>query len=169
MPMIPFMERFPDLGARETRSVTVSGRTDLPDGEYGFLEVYCDEPGCDCRRVMIDVLRADTEWSKIWATINYGWESLEFYKKWGGSTMNPANSKGPFLDPLNPQTSYSSTLLNLFCLLLKSPDYAQRIQTHYQIFRQTVDQDHAAEKIQHASPNRRKPLRRTRRRSKARR
>lgn len=169
MPMVPFMERFPDLAARETRSVTVSGRTDLPDGEYGFLELYCDEPGCDCRRVMIDVLRADTEWNKIWATINYGWESLEFYKKWGGSSVTAANSKGPFLDPLNPQTPYSSALLNLFRLLLESPGYAQRIQTHYQIFRQTVDQDPVDETVQHGTPNRRKPLRRSQRRSKTRR
>src|SRR5437879_56537 len=33
MPMVPFMERFPELGARETRSVTVTQRQDLPDGE----------------------------------------------------------------------------------------------------------------------------------------
>ena len=66
MPMIPFMERFPELGVRETRSVTATCQQDLPDGEYGFLELYCDEPGCDCRRVMIDVLRPETGWSKIW-------------------------------------------------------------------------------------------------------
>ena len=82
MPMIPFAERFPELGARETRSVTAIHRPDLPDGEYGFLELYCDEPGCDCRRVMIDVLPPETGWSKIWATISYGWESLDFYRKW---------------------------------------------------------------------------------------
>src|SRR6266581_1506064 len=84
MPMIPFIERFPDLGGRETRSVTATQRPDLPDGEYGFVELYCDEPGCDCRRVTIDVLRPETGWSKIWATISYGWESLDFYRTWGG-------------------------------------------------------------------------------------
>jgi hypothetical protein len=105
MPMIPFMERFPDLAARETRSVTVSGRIDIPDGEYGFLESFCDEPGCDCRRVMIVVLRSDTELNKIWASINYGWESVEFYKRWGGSWVTAPNSQGPFLDP--PESSDS--------------------------------------------------------------
>ena len=39
MPMTPFFERFPELGARETRSVTVAGRNDLPDGDYGFIEL----------------------------------------------------------------------------------------------------------------------------------
>jgi len=27
----------------------------IPDGEYGFVELYCDEPDCDCRRVVIDI------------------------------------------------------------------------------------------------------------------
>jgi hypothetical protein len=47
-PMTPFMKRFPQLAASETRSVTVTGRDDLPDGEYGFIEFYCNEPQCDC-------------------------------------------------------------------------------------------------------------------------
>ena len=50
MPMTPFMERFPELGACETRSVTIANRDDLPNGEYGFIELYCNEPDCDCRR-----------------------------------------------------------------------------------------------------------------------
>jgi hypothetical protein len=114
MPMIPFMERFPEVGARETRSVTVPQRQDLPEGEYGFVELYCDESACDCRRVMIDVLRPETGWSKVWATISYGWESLDFYRQWGGAGSDPVQIKGPYLDPLNPQTKYSSALLNLF-------------------------------------------------------
>jgi hypothetical protein len=141
MPMTPFMERFPELGARETRSVTVTDRQDLADGEYGFLEFYCNEPGCDCRRVMIDVLRPETGWSKIWATISYGWESLDFYKKRGGPFIDPGEIKGPHLDPLNPQTKYSSALLNLFRLLLQSPDYVSRLKRHYEMFRATVERN----------------------------
>src|ERR1022692_1671439 len=91
MPMTPFMERFPDVGARETRSATVTQRQDLPDGEYGFLELYCDEPGCDCRRVTICVLRPETGWSKIWATISYGWESVDFYREWRGPQRSHRN------------------------------------------------------------------------------
>src|SRR2546426_1807799 len=101
---------------------------ELPDGDYGFIELYCDEPGCDCRRVMIDVLRPETGWSEIWATISYGWESLDFYRKWGGAASDPIEMKGPYLDPLNPQTTYSSALLNLFRFLLQSPDYVQRLK-----------------------------------------
>ena len=142
MAMTPFMQRFPELGARETRSVTVPPRQSLPQGEYGFVELYCDEPGCGCRRVMIDGLRPETGGSKIWATISYGWENLDFYRKWGGAGSDPIEIKGPYLDPLNPQTKYSSALLNLFRFLLQSPEYVERLKRHYHMFRESVDNGH---------------------------
>jgi len=112
MPMTPFFQRFPERGVRETRSVTITGRNDLPDGDYGFIELYCDEPHCDCRRVMVVVLRPDTGWNKFWATINYGWESREFYLRWAGAPQGDRGPwEGPFLDPLATQTRYAPALL----------------------------------------------------------
>src|SRR5450759_1639168 len=99
--MVPFVERFLELGARETRSVGIRYVENLADGEYGFFELYCNEPGCDCRRVTIDVLRPETGWRKIWATISYGWETLDFYANWGGHHGDPVEMKGPILDHLN--------------------------------------------------------------------
>ncbi len=139
MPMIPFIERFPEVGALETRSVTVLPGQDLPEGQYGFVELYCDEPSCDCRRVIIDVLRPETGWSKVWATIGYGWESSDFYRKWSRGRGDPAEMQGPYLDPFNPQTKYSPALLNLFRVLVKSPEYVTRLQQHYRMFRESVD------------------------------
>lgn len=137
--MIPFTERFLELGARETRSVTVTGQPDLPDGDYGFLELYCNEPGCDCRRVTISVLRPETGWSKVWATISYGWESVDFYEKWGGRHSDPVEMQGPCLDTFNPQTQYSPALLKVFRVLLQSPDYVERFKRHYRMVRDSVD------------------------------
>jgi len=97
MPMVPFIERFPELGTRETRTVTIPPGHELPSGEYGFMELYCDEPGCDCRRVTIKVLRPDTGWGKAWATISYGWERQDFYRRWSGAS-DPAEMQGPTLD-----------------------------------------------------------------------
>jgi hypothetical protein len=141
MPMSPFLDRFPELGARETRSLKVTGAPDLPDGEYGFLEMYCDEPGCDCRRVTIAVLRPETEWSKIFATIAYGWESADFYRAWGPH-CDPAEMQGPALNPLGPQSKYSPALLDLFRSLIQSPEYVERLKRHYIMFRETVDREH---------------------------
>jgi hypothetical protein len=149
MPMIPFMEKFPALAARETRSLLVRGREDLPDGDYGFLELYCDEPGCDCRRVMIAVARDDPGGPRILANINYGWESPDFYKQWGGRDLHLP--QGPFLDPMNPQSKCARTLLKLFQFVLQSPEYIPRLQRHYQMFREKVD----AEKMRKNKPSRR--------------
>jgi hypothetical protein len=139
MPMTPFMEKFPDLGRRETRSILVPPGQDLPSGEYGYIEFYCNEPGCDCRRATIIVLRPDTGWNKPWATISYGWESLEFYNKWGGAHSDPAEMQGPHLDPLNVQTEYAPALLDLFRWVLQSPEYVERLKRHYRMFRDTVE------------------------------
>lgn len=72
MPMVPFYSEFRDLAFREMHVVGVFGRESLPAGEYGLLEFYCDERGCDCRRVILHVLRSDTG-RQVWASINFGW------------------------------------------------------------------------------------------------
>lgn len=140
--MTPFVERFPELGARETRSMTVTGRDDLPDGEYGFIELYCNEPHCDCRRVMVVVLRPQTGWKQFWATINYGWESREFYLQWAGAPKGDQGPwEGPFLDPLATQSRYAPALLELFKSLLQSPAYVERLKSHYPLFRAAVEKN----------------------------
>jgi hypothetical protein len=137
MPMTPFYTRFLELAFREMRFVTLLGRVDIPDGEYGFLELYCDEEGCDCRRVMIMVIRKDTK-DKVWATINYGWEDLKFYMKWIKSPDEEKVLKGPCLDLLNPQTKYSDVLLECFELVLKDKGYIDCLRRHYEMFKRAA-------------------------------
>ena len=49
MPYSLFHGRFPDVAERETRTVTVIDSSDfnLPPAHYSFLEMFCDEPGCE--------------------------------------------------------------------------------------------------------------------------
>jgi hypothetical protein len=166
MPMSLFMERFPEVGARETRSAKITQQRDLPDGEYGFLEFYCDEPGCDCRRVMFQVLRPETGRSKVWATIGYGWESPDFYRRWSTAGCDPIEMKGPSLDPLNAQSQYSSALLDLFRFVLESTEYVERLKRHYRMFRDSVEKGYGRQGSLEAKPieNKRKLLRDLRRR-----
>ena len=140
MPMTPFVERFPELGPRETRSATITGRDDLPEGDYGFFELYCNEPHCDCRRVMVVVLRPETGWNKFWATINYGWESREFYLQWAGAPEeDPGPWEGAWLDPLSAQSRYAPALLELFKFVLPALGYVERLKSHYRMFRAAVE------------------------------
>lgn len=135
MPMIPFATRFPDLALRETRSVEVRGRPDLPDGDYGFIELYCNEDPCDCRRVIIQVVSRATG-DKVLATIGYGWEPVAFYKKsLHGDRELAKDCKGPSLDPINAQSQFAPALLKLFRIVLQGAEYAQRLERHYRLFK----------------------------------
>jgi hypothetical protein len=134
MPMSPFVSRFPALAGDETRVVTIVKHNEIPPGEYAFVEWYCDEKGCDCRRVLIQVLEQNSG-SKIWATINYGWESLGFYEKWTSSRSLAKDMAGPMLDRINPQTQHSSAFLTLFKVLLLNEGYVERLKEHYALFK----------------------------------
>lgn len=147
MPMIPFYIKFPSLAPKETRSITVKGGTDLPDGEYGFIELYCDEVDCDCRRVVIDVM-SPTTGAKTWATINYGWEEQGFYERWLGNKEDAVDCKGPSLDPINPQTEYSPVLLMMFEYLLEDEAYVERLKRHYYMFKGAIYEEYRTKKKQ---------------------
>jgi len=134
MPMSPFVSRFPALAGDETRVVIIVKHEEIPPGEYAFVEWYCDEKGCDCRRVLI-LVRELTSGSKVWATINYGWEDLGFYEKWTHSRSLAKDMAGAMLDTINPQTRYSSAFLTLFKELLQDEEYVERLKQHYALFK----------------------------------
>lgn len=140
MPMTGFFIHFPDIAFKETRVVTTRGRPDLPDGEYGFLELYCDEVDCDCRRVMINVVSKDAGPQHL-ATINYGWEPLEFYEKWARNKEIAVDMAGAELDMLNHQTEYAPALLRLFEFLLQDEAYVERLKRHYWMFKAKLQKD----------------------------
>ena len=54
----PFSEYFPKIAEEETRVITILPDTNqlLPVGQYVFLEMFCNEPDCDCRRVYFYVI-----------------------------------------------------------------------------------------------------------------
>lgn len=81
MPFQMFHDLFPDLAEREMRCVIALEHTEggLPPGEYYFHEMFCNEHGCDCRRVfffVVSSVRKDVE-----TVIAWGWEKPDFYAK----------------------------------------------------------------------------------------
>lgn len=70
--MVPLFARFPEIAARETRVIQVRiSQRGLPTGNYGFLESYCNDPACDCRRALIQVTE-ERQPTEILATLNVG-------------------------------------------------------------------------------------------------
>src|SRR5260221_3862209 len=85
--MTPFHSLFPELAQREVRCLHLGPSPgsepqttpQLPPDEYAYIEFYCEDPGCDCRRVFFHVIRK-AEPDKVLASM-YGWEKESFYLK----------------------------------------------------------------------------------------
>ena len=79
-----FQDLFPDIAKNETRTVTLTrDYLSLPAGDYTYFEMFCDEPGCDCRRVFLQVVCNAIQEDPL-AVIAYGWEMREYYVNWFG-------------------------------------------------------------------------------------
>jgi len=141
MAFVPLFEYCPELAKRETWTITQRhDQPNLPADSYGLLELYCDEPGCDCRRVMFHVVSKRHERPE--ALIGWGWESLDFYRNWftGGTEREIRAMKGPDLEPFFQQGPHSEALLDLLKrLLLTDPAYIECIKRHYEAFRRAID------------------------------
>jgi hypothetical protein len=127
MPMSDFFCAFPKLAETELRNFTIGpgSGSDLPAGRYGFLEAYCDEKGCDCRRVVIAVFSEEER--DFVAHINLGFNSED-------------EMAGPFLDPLNPQGPHAEELLAFFTdIINRDPAYLARLQRHYVQFKERIE------------------------------
>ena len=139
-----FHELCPEVGLRETRTVALPANSDLglPADNYAFLEMYCSETGCDCRRVYFQVVAASNP-AVVLAVISWGWETLAFYRKWGhypGAEKDAKEMKGPVLALMNKQSELAPALLELAKgTLLSSPEYVERIKRHYKLFREIID------------------------------
>ncbi|MHB8547490.1 MAG: hypothetical protein ACYDAJ_12075 [Nitrosotalea sp.] len=135
--MVPFWEKFPEIAANETRGVIITNeKTGLPLGHYYFLESFCNDKKCDCRRVFINVEHD----RRILTTIGYGWESIEFYKKWFGTKGSEKAEiirciKGPVTEFCRG-TQYEKKLLDFFRdFLINDPVFMERLKKHYKLFK----------------------------------
>lgn len=132
--MIAFHTVCPEVAAKETRSVAVGGAPNLPAGEYAFIEFYCEDLGCDCRRVFIEVIGRHGQ-NQVLASINFGWEKESFYRK-----RMPWDPKAPrevvsgALDPINAQSAHSHGLLELFQQHVLDGPYRMRLKQHERLF-----------------------------------
>ncbi len=141
MPYEPFYNYFPQIAENQTRVITLFNKTDfkLPAGEYAFIELYCNEKGCDCRRVMFNVFY---DRKQVAAVIAYGWETPEFYAQWmGDDDPNVIEElKGPTTSMLGPQSDKAGQILGMFeKLVLTDQKYIERIKEHYRLFRDRID------------------------------
>ncbi len=121
MIMETFHTLCPEVGSREYWSVELPRRRgSLPAGEYGFVELYCNDPGCACRNVHLNVIGGKP--ARHLATINFSLDPDGF---------QDLRLERSFLDPLNVQSEHSSVLLEVFRdHLLPTPEFLARLERH---------------------------------------
>ena len=122
--MEPFQQIFPkSLDPIKTLTLTRRSGT-IPKGTYGFIECYCTEPGCDCRRVMVLVLN---EKMKQKGVICLGFDQ-------------DGPMDGPFLEPSASKVAYAGELLEYFVKTLNAdPGWLDLIYRQYRAVRELVD------------------------------
>jgi hypothetical protein len=126
---------FPDLGDNDIRKIILQKDTfGLPKGKYYLLESYCTDRKCDCRKVMINVVNAESP-QEILATIGFGWETAEYYTKWFGDKKTGEQMVGSYLEPGCIQTSDSEKYLKLTENSLKDKSYIALLIKHYEDFK----------------------------------
>jgi hypothetical protein len=142
MPYSPFDEHFLELASKETRILTMlpGNLSGLPADAYLFRELYCNDRGCDCRRVFFSVFSEKHE--RELAIVAYGWETKAFYAKWMGNDdlATLVELQGPILNLGSPQSALAPKILELTKeVLLKDPAYVDRLKRHYALFRKKID------------------------------
>jgi hypothetical protein len=138
--MIPFDDLCPEEAAQRILVIrSIEPGQPLPVGEYGFFEFYCEEDGCDCRRVLLEVHSPQIP-GEILATINYGWESVQFYsRRLGGDTKSGREITQGSLDPLNANSDLAEAVLDAFRgTLRQNPQFVENFKAHYGLFKQTL-------------------------------
>jgi SEC-C motif len=129
--MLPFDTVFSETAKNDARAYESDGRSGVPKGWYIFRELYCNEPACDCRRVIVHVTSAEKR--KVIASVSYAFED-----------QKPPFDDEPrfFLDPLNPQSRDSDSFLQIFQgLIAKDPTYHEQFERHYKMWKQVVDDE----------------------------
>jgi len=141
--MTPLHSLLPDLAFREVCCLYVqtppgAPPAGLPAGQYAFIELYCSDLSCDCRRVFIQVIERNHQ-DNVFASINFGWEKEAFYRKrlpWDPDAPR-AIVRGS-LDPMNEQSEYAEELLELFKRRVLDEPYRLRLRRHWQLFREEL-------------------------------
>lgn len=139
MPFESLYNDLPHLALNETKAVNLplaDNEFGLPAGFYLFVEMFCNEKDCDCRKVIFSVFQ--NKQKDPWAYISYGWESESFYKKWLRSDDKALARQlmKPSLSLMAPQSVYARKILGLFNkMLLPQTSYLAKVKEHYKLFR----------------------------------
>jgi hypothetical protein len=123
-----FNSLFPEVAKKETLVVQTEDDA-LPNGNYAFLECFCDNLGCPCASVTLDVIaldNSDPKNSKKITAINFSWEE-------------PLSKNNPSLHEEADQSHLAQAALTVFSHLVENNGYiADKFKNHYAMVRRHI-------------------------------
>ncbi len=137
---MPFAAEFHKMAVKETQvfqKVTIANQF---YEELAFINMYCDQEDCDCRRATIFVDDLCGKFTIPLAVISYGWEPLSFYKKWGPLMDNRTlkNFKGPAIDWGHQQSNPHPDFVALFKKQLQDENFKQLFPQQYARYKNRI-------------------------------
>jgi len=146
MPYTVFHEKFSEIEKEETQSLIAIADPELPEGNYALVEAYCDEVGCDCRRVFFNIYSERR--NEVVAVIAYGWENRKFYADWFGDNDPQIidDLKGPALNLASHQSELAPILLDKIKYVLNDRNHIERIKRHYRMFKDFIEKENRTAK-----------------------
>jgi len=121
------------------RSVVIADDPHLPSGEYSFIDTYCTDNTCDCRKTIIQIFHE----KKHVSTVSYGWENPKFYLRWLKNTKDrelAEEMSGLSIDYSSPDRVSPEGILLLVNHLLDEK-WISILKENYRLIRKTVKPD----------------------------
>lgn len=122
--------------AHQVRHINITQSPMVPDGDYKFIDMYCVDPECDCRKTIIYVYRNNIHVSAI----SFGWESPDYYQKWAGRRDDDQaglEMSGASIDMNSPNRVSPKGMLDFFNALLNE-EWIGKFKTHYAAVKKKV-------------------------------
>lgn len=123
----------------QVRTVVIADAPYLPSGEYTFIDTYCGDNTCDCRRTIIQIFHD----KKLVSVVSFGWESPKFYLRWLNSTKDRKladEMSGLTIDFSSPDLVSPKGILLLVNHLLDEK-WISMLKENYRLIRETDKPD----------------------------
>jgi len=120
-----------------SRSATLQGHPALPSGRYEFIDLYCTDTSCDCRKTIFHIHHEGQHVS----TVNFGWEDEIFYLKWMGAGSDDEMAKdmsGWSSDFMSPDRLPPEEIIEWMESLMDD-HWLAKIKKHYRMVRKAQD------------------------------
>ena len=136
----PFIPAGELLGPEcQVRTVVLAADPYLPSGAYTFLDTYCTDNTCDCRKTIMQIFHE----KKLVSIVSFGWESPKFYLRWLHSTQDhelAEEMSGVSIDLSSPDIVSRQGILLLVNHLMDK-NWISRIKENYRLIRKTTKPD----------------------------